>query len=273
MTDIQPSSKTAAYWKDRDSIRGAFSDLDFLLIDRILATSQAKGDLLEIGAYLGKSAILIGLHAQAGESVVVNDLFEDVPNDSANALENLESYAGLSLRAFEENYAGFVSAPPVILRGLSSTLRGHVADASVRFAHIDGSHLFAVVADDLENIQQLMAPGGIVSIDDFRGVHTPGVSAATWAAVANSGLIPICLSEAKFYGTWEAAVATETVQQLQLWLSAQQDIHFGHQEIAGHTVVLMTEPTIWTPRRLVKSMIPPMLLDKVRPPATPHLGA
>ena len=59
------------YWRERHSVIGAFWDIDFLLFDRILQTQQRSGvtgDLLEIGALYGKSAIVLGRHAGPGES-------------------------------------------------------------------------------------------------------------------------------------------------------------------------------------------------------------
>ena len=114
------------YWRQRNSIVGAFWDIDFLLFDCILRMQSecgVHGDLLEIGALYGKSAIVLGCHAGAEEKVIVCDIFNDVEGDDENVSENSQSYNGLNRQKFEENYSRWVDRPPVVIAELLTTCR------------------------------------------------------------------------------------------------------------------------------------------------------
>lgn len=267
------SSEAKYYWSERRRVPGAFRDIDFLLFDQILRRQQGGSPLLEIGAFQGKSAILLGLHAQ-GDAVYVNDIFDGLHGeDSSNGEENAQQYAGLTRASFEAHYRQFAPSPPVVIQEFSSKIGEHVPAGSLRFAHVDGGHLHAQVSEDLTNVQRLLGPDGVVVFDDFRAMHTPGVSAAVWGAVATSQLIPICVSEFKFYGAWNPTEAGEVHDHLYAWAAAQPLLHHGTQSISGHKVLLLADPIIRSPRQQLRQLLPPLLVDRLRPPAKPHLGS
>ncbi|WP_338063979.1 hypothetical protein [Streptomyces noursei] len=54
---------------------------------------------------------------------------------------------------------------------------------------------------DILAVRELLSDRGVVD-GDYRAEHCPGVAAATWQAVTNHGLRPICVTGTKFYGTW-----------------------------------------------------------------------
>ncbi|MFF9642198.1 class I SAM-dependent methyltransferase [Kitasatospora aureofaciens] len=162
------------------------------------------GDLLEMGAYLGRSAIVIGEHLQPGETFTVCDLFDSVAPDEENSNEMDTSYRKtLTRSAFEANYLSFHDELPDIIQAPTSVLAGgRIAAGAYRFIHIDASHLYEHVVGDLQVARVALQEQGVVVLDDYRAQHTPGVAAATWEAVFNHGLKPIMLTECKFYGTW-----------------------------------------------------------------------
>ncbi|MEU1464792.1 class I SAM-dependent methyltransferase [Streptomyces sp. NPDC005727] len=221
-----------------DDVPGWFPVLDQLLFDWFLNLQEAsgtRGDLLEVGVYLGKSAIFTGRHRQPGERYTVCDLFEGDAPDNANRAESAKSYGALTRHAFEANYRSFHDELPRVLQGPSSLVRAEVAPRSCRFAHIDASHLYEHVRDDIGAAHDLLLPGGTVVLDDFRSEHTPGVSMATWEAVLNRGLRPICLSTQKLYGTWGDP---EPVQERLIAMARERsDCHLSVQEAAGHRIV------------------------------------
>ncbi|MYT13388.1 Methyltransferase domain-containing protein [Streptomyces sp. SceaMP-e96] len=206
-------------------VKGWFFTADQLLFDWFLKRQQERsepGDLLELGAYMGKSAIFLGARRRAGERFTVCDLFDSPAEDSSNSQEMKKSYATLTRRAFEANYLAFHEELPTIVQGLSSIVTDHVEEGSVRFAHIDASHLYEHVHGDILAVRELLTGHGVVVMDDYRAEHCPGVAAATWQAVANEGLRPICITGTKFYGTWGDP---EPLQQaLADWIKARGDI-------------------------------------------------
>ncbi|MFE2104509.1 class I SAM-dependent methyltransferase [Kitasatospora sp. NPDC059463] len=190
-----------------DDVPGWFWDQDRHLFDWFLGRQEKAGftgDLLEMGAYLGRSAIVIGAHLQAAETFTVCDLFDSAAPDDENAAEMDNSYRRtLTRTAFETNYLSFHDRLPEIIQATTSTLAGgRIPPGAFRFIHIDASHLYEHVAGDLQVARTALAPEGVVVLDDYRSEHTPGVAAATWEAVFNHGLRPVVLTESKFYGTW-----------------------------------------------------------------------
>lgn len=225
-----------------NDIPGWFSWTDQQLFRYFLgqATQEARGDLVELGTYLGKSAALIGEYVRPGERFVVCDLFNDV-SDTANELENSRSYSRLTRQAFEENYQALRGNLPQIIQGPSSLITEYVTPRSARFVHVDASHLYEHVATDIDSAITMLAEQGIVVFDDYRSRHTPGVAAAVWGAVAEGRLRPVCLSGAKFY-----AVVSDSelvTSNLKDWLSRFGRLQWEVQEIAQREVVRVWPPS------------------------------
>lgn len=224
-----------------DDVPGWFFDQDQALISWFLERQNRlaiPGDLLELGAYLGKSAILIGRYRVGDQRLTVCDLFEDAAQDGDNTNEMRQYRATLTRLAFERNYLAFHTALPSIVQGPTSTIAAHVAPASCRFAHVDASHLYEHVEADIKASRAAMHPDGLLVCDDFRAPHTPGVAAAVWGAVTSGQLHPICLSDSKFYGTWGDPGAVQS--ELMAWLETFGPQSFDTQKIAGGTVVRIT---------------------------------
>ena len=200
------------------------------------------GDLLELGAYLGKSAILIGQYRVGDQRLTVCDLFEDAAQDHDNDAEMRQYRSTLTRLAFERNYLAFHTALPSIVQGLTSTISSHVAPGSCRFAHVDASHLYEHVEADIKACRAVMHGEGLLVCDDFRAAHTPGVAAAVWSAVTSGELHPICLSDSKFYGTWGDPGPVQN--ELIAWLETLGPQFFETQKIAGSTVVRIAD---WRP--------------------------
>lgn len=256
-------------------IDGWFRWIDFQLFEALLASQAGSepGTLVELGAYLGKSAVVVGKHLRPGEEFVVVDLFGDTSvlesGDAATRAENHKSYGNLTRQRFESNYLALHEQLPTVIQGPSSSVTDHVADGSVRFAHIDASHLYPHVRIDAINARRLLRPGGVVVFDDYRAEHTPGVSAAVWQAVFELGLIPIAVTGTKFYGCFtEPEAARAAVAAL---LDSTDELWSGEQEIAGHPVQRITRvskptraaPPETKPAAATESIAPAELIERV----------
>ncbi|MFD8545830.1 class I SAM-dependent methyltransferase [Streptomyces sp. NPDC059649] len=222
-------------------VKGWFFTADQLLFDWFLAYQKERseaGDLLELGAYMGKSAIFLGARLGAGERFTVCDLFDSPAEDASNSKEMRKSYASLTRRAFEANYLSFHDELPTIVQGLSSLVSEHVEKGSVRFAHIDASHLYEHVHGDILAVRELLTGSGVVVLDDYRAEHCPGVAAATWQAVANEGLRPVCITGTKFYGTWGDP---EPYQKALLgWIEERGDVWHEVQYVNGAPLIRLS---------------------------------
>ncbi|MFC6061578.1 class I SAM-dependent methyltransferase [Streptomyces ochraceiscleroticus] len=242
-------------------VKGWFFTADQLMFDWFLARQERRkepGDLLELGAYMGKSAIFMGARLRAGDRFTVCDLFDSPAEDASNSKEMAKSYATLTRRAFEANYLSFHDELPHLVQGLSSVIRTHVEDESCRFAHIDASHLYEHVHGDILAVRELLRPHGVVVLDDYRAEHCPGVAAATWQAVTTGGLKPLCITGTKFYGTWGDAEPVRA--ELLEWLRSREDLWHEVQEVAG-------QPLIRLSAKGAKEPVHPVSRHRVRPGA------
>lgn len=221
-------------------VPGWFYNTDIVLFDWLLQRQQRleqRGDLLEMGAYLGKSAIMMRAYLRADETFTVCDLFGSEAPTEHNQRETRGSYATLTRRAFEANYLSFHDELPRVLHEATSVVPGEVAGGSCRFVHVDASHLYEHVRPDITAARGTLGREGVVVLDDYRSSHTPGVACATWQAVLEEGLRPICVSSQKFYGTW--GEAADLQDELYTALRARGDCWLQWQEVAGHRLLLV----------------------------------
>jgi hypothetical protein len=216
----------AGYLQRMDEIPGWLLLVDALImsgIDSYQRQRQISGDLLEIGAYQGKSAILMGYFRQGPERLVVCDLFVTKGGTPENTEENQRYYKGIDHSVFEANYRRFHSELPTILAKPSTSISELEPD-SFRLVHVDGSHIYEIVREDLRNAHRLLCHGGTVIVDDWRTGHTPGVAAATWEAILHDGLLPICFTDQKLYGTWTPSLCPAR-EEIESWARASPPIN------------------------------------------------
>jgi len=187
-----------------DSIPGWFGDTDPYVISICGALQQRfniDGDILEIGTYFGRSAVLLGRLTTGQQQLVVCDLFESPPEDERNAAESRTHYSALSRKAFENNYARVNGSLPEILQMHSSEIGGWLHGRTFRLIHVDGSHEWKAVVQDIDLSRRLLAPDGLIVFDDFRDPYAMGVAAAVWAAILSGALSPLVLTDAKLYAS------------------------------------------------------------------------
>ncbi|MCW2873625.1 class I SAM-dependent methyltransferase [Actinacidiphila oryziradicis] len=230
-------------------VPGWFFNTDVVLFDWFLARQEREkqdGDLLEMGAYMGKSAIFMSGHLRSGETFTVCDLFDSEAPDGRNDAEVRGSYSTLTRRSFEANYLSFRQQLPRVIQAPTSVVPGMVEDDSCRFVHVDASHLYEHVRGDIAAARGALRGDGVVVLDDFRSEHTPGVACATWEAVVGEGLRPICVSPNKFYGTWGDPAPMQ--QELLAELRERGDFWTSPQDVAGHSLVIVNGPKAKPPR-------------------------
>lgn len=227
------------YLAAQHQLQGWLYQADVLVfqgMNAIQGAEHVKGDLLEIGVYHGKSAILMGYFVRDDERLFVCDLFESPAPNGENQSEKLSWYPGLTQRTFEENYLRFHAQLPAILAYPSTSLiEQGMLKGSFRFIHIDGSHIFEVIRCDIRTAKSLLNEDGIVAIDDYRSVHTPGVAAAVWEAVTSDHLVPICLTPQKMYATWNSSDRTQ--EHLLAWAAKRNDIEVELETICDRQLV------------------------------------
>lgn len=241
-------------------VAGWFAGMDadlFEVVHAAQAVAGMTGNILEIGAFEGKSAILLGYFVRDGETVHVCDLFESDAPAEANRGEMAHSYADLRRGAFERNYREFHRSLPVIHQLPSQDLLPELETDSFRLAHVDGSHLYEIVRQDIATARVALGDGGVVIFDDYRNRLTPGVSAAVWQACAaeDEPLVPLMLSEAKFYGTFSSRTALDLRSQLEASGMAFDVVPFGDRDVLRPRRLSTGSPM--TRQRIVRALTPP----------------
>ncbi|MFB6613654.1 class I SAM-dependent methyltransferase [Streptomyces sp. NPDC085524] len=224
-------------------VNGWFSASDQVLFDWFLTRQNSgaahPGDLLELGVFMGKSAIFLGRYLREGEEFTVCDLFDSPAVDESNLAENRMSYPTLTRRGFETNYLAFHEALPTVIQAPTSVVGAEVRPASCRFIHIDASHLYEHVVTDIESSRLVATPDAVVVFDDYRSAHCPGVAAAVWSAVVSGGLNPICVSDMKLYATW--GDPEDHQKALLAWLEDRSDLGHGVDVIGDRSLVQISD--------------------------------
>lgn len=255
--------------KQVESIPGWFSHQDQAIFEILLAYQNSinlLGDLLEIGVYLGKSAVVLGAYRKRDEEVVVCDLFLNASNSEHNDDENSFSYSDLTRPTFERNYQRARGELPRILECSSLNLGSNLKNQKFRFIHVDGSHLYEIVKHDLDfAIDALISQGGIIVMDDFRAQHTIGVSALLWKAIFDGKLQPIIFSAAKAYlvPLGDKTIDIYEVQQslLKAGLSTECLDFFPTEALR---VLGLSDSDLYNQNSRLTWWIPPALLHRVK---------
>jgi hypothetical protein len=198
-----PEQDLSLKFRELRSVQGWLTYYDFCAIKALLNYQNSNsiyGNLFEIGAYHGKTSILLGKHLKRGERVYLCDVFnlELEPN---NLKENIESYPQSSLDFLLSNLMYFKIEDFKLLNIDSSKLNASNFSEKMRLIHIDGSHLYNFINKDLKFAKQVLDQDyGILVVDDYRSPHTIGVTIAIWEEIlCRSNFIPILISPAKMY--------------------------------------------------------------------------
>jgi hypothetical protein len=258
--------RTATDKFDLTTIPGWFLPQDQKLFRWLLEEQERRqitGDLAELGAYMGKSAIVIGEYQRPSETFTIIDLFESPAGDDENCAENANAYVGLNRQAFEANYLRFHEQLPMVVKAPSSEILDHARAGAHRFVHVDASHLYEHVRTDVASARALLHESGVVAFDDIQSDHTPGVAAAVWAAVNNGGLRPIAISQGKLYGTWGSPVPWQ--QALLSWLRSSGLAH-EVQQVAGAPLVRVWQSVArpGVARALARTLLPGVVRSHIR---------
>ena len=148
-------------WEKVDAISGWFIFQSYCLWRALLDHQQGmRGDLFEIGVWRGRSAAVLASYRKPDEKLYLCDLRLD------------EAAVHAAIRS-----VGVEPANIVPLSGPSANLAAKLdlksMFQSVRWFHIDGEHTGSAVYRELELAHAVLAPGGIVVIDDFFSPRYP----------------------------------------------------------------------------------------------------
>jgi hypothetical protein len=149
-------------------VKGWLNDYAAIRTIELLDWQEARGmsgPVLEIGVFAGRYfSILLRSAVRTGSVAVGVDTFQWVPLDTVRT----------SLATIEgSDTAIFLSQPSTYLSGADLLT---ALGAKPRFISIDGSHDCDDVVWDLRLAEDVLAPEGLVSVDDFLNPMTLGVN-------------------------------------------------------------------------------------------------
>jgi len=254
------------------SLPGWFSPLDakmFLLADAAQRSTGVEGDLLEIGAYMGRSAVVLGQLPRDGERLIVSDIFGEAENNEESVLWRTSCEVQKpSVDQFSANYLRFHSTLPEIRVGPSSSLdAGELGLKSFRLLHVDGAHDYENVVHDLSLTRELAAAGAVIAFDDISQPAFPGIGAAIWPEVKAGRLRPLMVGQ-KLYATWD--VDTPVADALLRLVEAEPDVGTDRCQLADFEALLVSdhaltddEAATWKTKskRFLRNWAPPAVYE------------
>jgi predicted O-methyltransferase YrrM len=128
-----------------------------------MVLDHVEGDILEIGAHQGRTTkIFCDLGKQYNRHVFVVDPWDGRQQGNQ---KTFEAFQGATRGCDNLTVQHLGSEDPRVL--------GTFQKDDVKFAYIliDGLHSYDAVKNDLERYKDLLQPGGIICIDDWRGPY------------------------------------------------------------------------------------------------------
>ena len=163
-----------------------------LVVPSLLA--PPPGPVLEIGTLFGLfSAALLRQLQRAGDfpTLTVVDPFAGTQVQDGRAGSRDRTGTPVTEEVARHNFAacGLGADEVRVVRGYSADpeVRATVADRDYAVVVVDGDHSAAGVYADLWWVQDLVAPGGVVVMDDWGDPGWPGVAAAGRRYLADGG--------------------------------------------------------------------------------------
>jgi hypothetical protein len=252
LDELEPA--VAAYLLALDTVPGWLSRLDarvLVELDRLQRTHDIGGNLFEIGASFGKSAILLGyLLRPPDERLTVCDVFEHKESLDPESLMIINHwYSDVTEKAFVGEYERFHERLPDVIVGPSGEIDAGERAGTCRLVHVDGGHRYDVVRQDAATARTLLGTGGLVAFGNISTAHNPGVALAVWELVLRGAFVPLCITEGKLYGTW-GGDAINWGQAIDKWVDGQRDLGQDIHTLAG-----------WPVRRIFTLGRPPVSPD------------
>ena len=170
-----------------EKIEGMLSAFSMAAVDMMLSFQEglgAKGSILEIGTYRGKSAVILGAHLRDAERLVLVDINDYLDRAAIDPIKDATD---------------FIVAPSEKLR---SALPGYrTRRGSFRFIHIDASHGYEETFQELGMADELLAPLGIIALDDFTNLNYSQNIAAIFKYLftTDTKLTPLVVTDEKAY--------------------------------------------------------------------------
>ena len=198
-----------------------------------------SGAVAEIGVHHGQLFILLALQTAPGELAVGFDLFENQDQNLDRSGEGDRDILEKNLTSsqVDRDRVRLVTANSLDLTAVD--VRNY-CNSEVRMFSVDGGHTAELTANDLALAAEVLAPGGIVVLDDYFNEMWPGVSEGALQFMAdNPGkLIPFGVGSNKVCFT----NSQDHVERYKACITAAGHGHLMVENfLAGYPVTILTE--------------------------------
>ena len=169
-----------------DKIEGMLPHFAAAVLDAILSFQSkigVAGNLVEMGVFRGKSAVLIGSHLKQSERFLLVDINDQIDYDA------ISSFSGNT---------------DIFMRGtgkLQDSKHYQTYLGSARFVHIDASHEYLATFQEMKMAEDMLTEFGIIVMDDFANLHYSQNAAAIFKYLFTSrtNLTMFLVTEQKAY--------------------------------------------------------------------------
>jgi len=146
------------------------------LVELLHTTDNLSGAVIEVGVYMGGSALLLAQHTT--DRLYLFDTFEGMPNytEGVDKEWKVGSFKDASYEHIKDMFAVFPNVS--VHKGIFPTQTGkYVEDETFRFIHLDVDN-YQSYQQCLDLLYPKLVEGGIIVFDDYGSPCCPGAKKA-----------------------------------------------------------------------------------------------
>ena len=175
----------AAVWTSRLA-KGMFNEHETRLLYRTARELRGVGDIAEVGSWMGRTSIILGLALQ--EAGAARKIYAIDPHVGSEEHQDFIRHHGSTFGDFQRNVANAGVATlvePLVMRSVDGAKLLLERGVRLRMAFIDGAHDEESVRQDIRSFLPLMQPAGVMAFHDCApDSGFPGVWRAFQAELA-----------------------------------------------------------------------------------------
>ncbi len=157
---------------DVENVEGYLSPMEIEFLAILGSHPTAKGEILEIGSFKGKSTIVLAKSAALTDRAMVNAVDPMIaPSETDPDLNDEDS----SFPAFEKNIREFGVETGINLHQMFSCELAKTWNKPIRLLWIDGDHTYKGTKLDFDGFEGNLADGAIVAIHDVLHEFDGGI--------------------------------------------------------------------------------------------------
>lgn len=170
-----------------NSIPGMISQDQATLLFYLSTFSQIRGDIIEIGSWLGKSTVFLAKGCKVSGNGVVHAIDTFKGNIGKEKMYEAPLREGETIyRRFMKNIKSAALEKYVKVYKTTSKEARKIIRSKARILFIDGCHEYEAVKDDIKTWKGLLLAGGFIALDDFNK-RFPGSVIAIKEEIIDSG--------------------------------------------------------------------------------------